>query len=185
MSQNKEGSFRIVAIFMLITMLIAFNWENWTWMSKGIHSALDPTLGAILNWNMTFGMIIIIFLLSVIMTIVQKYTTNQKELKEIKKIQKELQKKANENKHDPQKSMEIQKEMMSLFPKQMKLGMRTIVYTGIPFVLLFRWFTDYFMIIEEAMGAPIRFFGIFSWFWLYLIGTMIFSSIIKKKFDIV
>lgn len=185
MAQNKEGSFRLVAIFMLITMLIAFNWDNWTWMSKGIHAALDPTIGYLLNWNLTLGMIIVVFLLSIIMSIVQKYTTNQKELREIKKLQKELQQKAKDNKHDPQKSMEYQKELMSLMPKQMKLGMRTIVYTGIPFVLLFRWFTDYFLLIEEMTGAPVRFLGVFSWFWFYLITTMIFSSIIKKKFDIV
>lgn len=185
MGKNKEGSFRLVAIFMLITMIIAFNWENWTWMSGAIHSALNPTIGALLDWNMTWGMLITVFILSSLMTLVQKYTTNQKELKELKKTQKELQKKAKEHRDNPEKSMQFQKEMMSLMPKQMKLGMRTIVYTGIPFVLLFRWFTDYFVAIEEATGAPVRFFGILSWFWFYLITTMVFSSIIKKKFDIV
>ena len=114
------------------------------------------------------------------MTFVQKYTTDQKELKSIKKLQKELQKKQKEHKEDPKKSMEIQKEMMSLMPKQMKLGMRTIVYTGIPFVLFFRWFHDFF----TSVGDP-KFFGFIGWFWFYMIFTMIFSSILKKKFDIV
>lgn len=185
MSKSKEGSFRIIAIFMLITMLIAFNWDKWAWMKDGIHAVFNPTIGALLNWNLTFGMLIVVLILSVLMSLVQKYTTNQKELKELKKLQKDLQKKANAHKHDPKKSMEYQKEMMALMPKQMKLGMRTIVYTGIPFVLLFRWFTDYFMVLEESTGVPVRFFGFLSWFWFYLIWSMVFSSIIKKKMDIV
>ncbi len=185
MTKNKEGSFRIIAIVFFVTMLIAFNWEKWDWLRKIIHTILDPTLGGLLNWNLTIGMIIITLILSVITTVLQKYTTNQKELRKIKKLQKELQDKSKENRNDPKKSMEIQKEMMELMPKQMKLGMRTIVYTGIPFVLLFRWFYDFFDILEVSTGAPVRFFGFLSWFWFYLIFTMVFSSILKKKFDVV
>ena len=185
MAKNNEGSFRIIAVFFFITMLIAFNWHKWTWLRNGIHAALDPTLGALLNWDLTIGMILVVFLISVIVVVLQKYTTNQDELRKIKKLQKELQAKQKENKHDQKKSMEIQKEMMGLMPKQMKLGMRTIVYTGIPFVLLFRWFYDFFEALEASTGAPVRFFGFLSWFWFYLIFTMIFSSILKKKFNVV
>jgi len=154
-------------------------------MKDGINSVLNPTIGALLNWNITIGMMITVFLVSAIMTVLQKYTTNQKELKEIKKTQKELQKKMKEFKEHPEKMMSLQKEQMSLMPKQMKLGMRTIIYTGIPFVLLFRWLHDYFDVIENSTGAPVRFFGFLSWFMFYLIGSVIFSSILKKKFDIV
>lgn len=181
MTKAKEGSFRVIAIFMVITMLIAFNWDKWTWIKDSIHTVLDPTIGAVLNWNLDWGMLLIVFLLSVIMTFVQKYTTDQKEMKKIKKEQKELQKKAKELKDDPEKAMAVQKELMPLTMKQMKLGMRTIVYTGIPFVLLFRWFSDYFLALPEGT----KIFGFFSWFWFYLLVTLIFSSILKKKFDIV
>ena len=185
MTKNREGSFRIIVVFFFITMLIALKWDKWDWLRDGIHSALDPSLGSLLNWNLAIGMIIITFVMSIIVTILQKYTTNQEELKKIKKLQKELQAKQKEHKSDPKKSMEIQKEMMGLMPKQMKLGMRTIVYTGIPFVLLFRWFYDFFEALEASTGAPVRFFGFLSWFWFYLIFTMLFSSILKKKFDVV
>lgn len=180
MVKSKEGNFRVVAIFMLIAMLIAFNWDKWKWLSGPVHQALDPTLGALLNWHMEIGMIIILFVLAVIMTVVQKYSTNQEELKKLRKIQKELNKKSKEHKDDPKKAMEIQKEMMALMPKQFKLTMRTVVYTTIPFILFFRWFNDYFL----AIGSP-KFFGFIGWFWFYLIFFMIFSSILKKKFDVV
>ncbi|NCN86376.1 DUF106 domain-containing protein [archaeon] len=185
MTQNKDGSFRLIFIFMIVTMIIAFNWDKWTWMKDGIHFALNPTLGALLNWNLTIGMLICVLLISIITTVLQKYTTDQTELKRIKKLQKELQKKANELKHDPKKAMEVQKELMPLSMKQMKLGMRTIVYTGIPFVLLFRWFNDYFLELAATTGETVKFFGFLSWFWFYLIFTLVFSSILKKKFDVV
>lgn len=179
MTENKEGSFRLIFVFMLITMVIAFNWDKWAWLKNGIHAALDPSAGALLNWNLTIGMFILVLILSIVTTILQKYTTNQEELKKIQKEQKEIQKQMQEFKNHPEKVMHLQKQQMSLMPKQMKLGMRAIIYTGIPFVLLFRWFQDYFTL----MGNP-KFFGFLSWFWFYLIFTLIFSSIIKKKFDI-
>lgn len=180
MTKNKDGSFRVIVVFFLLIMLIGLNWNKWTWLSGSIHAAFDPTLGALLNWNLEFGMLIILFVLAVIMTFVQKYTTNQEELKEIRRTQKELQAEAKKHQNDPKKSMEIQKELMSLMPKQMKLGMRTIVYTGIPFILFFRWFNDYF----TSIGSP-KFFGFIGWFVFYLVFFMLFSTILKKKFDVV
>ena len=84
MTKNKDGSFRVIGIVFLITIIIAFNWNNWVWLKNSIHSAFDPTLGALLNWHLEIGMILILFVLSIIMTIVQKYTTNQEELKKIR-----------------------------------------------------------------------------------------------------
>jgi uncharacterized membrane protein (DUF106 family) len=185
MAKNKEGSFRMVMIFMVLTMLIAFNWDKWIWMKNGIHSVLDPTVGALLNWELTLGMLITVLIISFLTTLVQKYTTDQDELRKIKKEQKEIQKQMKEFKKHPEKMMHLQKKQMSLMPKQMKLSMRTIVYTGIPFVLLFRWFSDYFLILSEVTGEPARFFGVLGWFMFYLIGTLVFSSILKKYMKVV
>jgi uncharacterized membrane protein (DUF106 family) len=55
--------------------------------------------------------------------------------------------------------------------------MRPLLYTAIPFVLFFRWFADYF---SNPFFAAFRFFGFLSWFWFYLIGSIIFSSIFRK-----
>ncbi len=178
MRKNKEGSFRIIAIVFFLTMLIAINWEKWTWMKNGIHSILDPTLGAMLNWNLAIGMTIAVFLISLIITLVQKYTTDQEELKRLKKEQKEIQKKMKEFKDNPKKMSEIQKENWPLMIKQFKLGLGTIIYTGIPFVLLFRWFYDFFALIGSTKVLGMH------WFLFYFIATLIFSSILKKKLDV-
>lgn len=180
---NKQGSFRTIIIVMIATMVIAFNWENWNWLKNSIHAVLDPTAGALLNWNLTIGMLFIVLLISFLTTIIQKYTTDQKALKELKDEQKKLQEEMKKHKTEPKKMQELQKKQMEMMPKTMKLSMRSIIYTGVPFVLFFRWFDDFFKALEAADG-PVRFLGFLSWFWFYLIVTMIFSSIIRKKLKI-
>jgi len=96
-------------------------------------------------------------------------------LKELKKEQKSLQEEINKNRGNPEKMRELSKKQLAFFPKTFKLTSRSILFTGIPFILFFRWFYDTF----AALGQPL-FFGFLSWFWFYLIFTMVFSGIIRK-----
>ena len=180
MTEKGEGSFRPIIIVMIISLIIAGMWDKLPGIRKAVHFLFDPTAGALLNWELTVGMLIIVFVLTLITTLVQKYATDQKTLKEIKKKQKEIQKQMKEFKDHPEKLKDLQKKQFAMFPKQMKLSMRGIAYTGIPFILLFRWFYDYF----EIIGNP-KFFGFLGWIWFYLIAAMIFSSIMRKKLDVV
>jgi hypothetical protein len=74
---------------------------------------------------------------------------------------------------------EYNKKNMEMIPQQFKLNMGSWAYTMIPFVLFFRWFSDYFLVL----GNP-KFFGFMGWFWFYLISSIIFSSILRKKLDV-
>ena len=138
-------------------------------------------------------LIIIVIIMAAITTIVQKYATDQKTLKELKAEQKEIQKQTKEFKDHPEKMMELQKKQMAMMPKQMKLSMRSIIYTGIPFILLFRWFYDYFAPTVSIEGLKFlgfwsvhgTFLGIAGWIWFYLVTTMIFSSLLRKWWDVV
>jgi len=185
MNKEGKGSFRPVIIIMVITLVIVFLWDKIPAIGNAAHFVFDPTAGLLLNWNLTIGMIIIVLILSFLMTIIQKYTTDQKTLKELKKEQKEVRKQMKEFKTNPQKLKELQKKQMSFMPQQMKLSMRSMVYTGIPLILLFRWFNDYFAVLAEATGAPVRFFGFMGWIVLYLLFSIVFSSIMKKWMDVV
>ena len=176
----KEGSFKILLFVMFLSLVIAFYWEKATWISGPIHAILDPTLGILLNWNLTGGMFVIIILIALVTALVQKYATDQETIRELKARQKEINKKSKEFRHDPQKMMEIQKELMPISMKMMKLSMRPIVFTGIPFILTFRWFMDYF----TAIGNP-KFFGFLSWFWFYLIFVLVFGAILRKILKVV
>ena len=179
-NKKGEGSFAPLFLIMFVSLIIAGAWEKAPWIKNSIHAALDPSAGALLNWELTIGMLILICIITLITTLIQKYATDQKTLKELKNEQKDIQKKMKELKHDPEKMMQLQKEMMPLSMKQMKLGMRGIIYTGIPFILLFRWFSDYFL----NAGNP-KFFGFMTWFWFYLIGAIVIGSILRKKMDVV
>jgi uncharacterized membrane protein (DUF106 family) len=176
----KEGSFAPLILFMLFTLIIAGLWDKIPAIKNSIHYVLDPSAGALLNWNLNIGMLIVVLIITIITTVVQKYATDQKTLKELRTEQKEIQKQMKEFKNHPEKLMELQKKQFAMMPKQMKLSMRAIIYTGIPFVLFFRWFNDFFV----AMGGAKFWLGL-SWFWFYLIFALVFSSILRKWWDVV
>jgi len=178
--KKKEGSFKPMILIMLFSLLIAGLWEKVPAIKDAIHSGLDPTAGVLLNWNLHWGMFFIILIITVITTLVQKYGTDQETLKELKKEQKALQKEMKQYRSDPKKTMELQKKQMKLLPKQMKLSMRGVVYTGVPFILLIRWFHDYF----EAVGNP-QFFGFMGWIVFYLLGAVVIGSILRKWWNVV
>jgi len=176
---EKKGSFRVIVLVMFVSLIIAMAWDSLTFIKKPIHAILDPTVGALLTWNLAVGMLLLVFVISLFITILQKYTTNQTELKAIKKQQKEIQAEMKKHRGDSAKTMELNKKNMALLPQQMKLGMRSIVYTSIPLLFLSRWLYDYFALVGSN-----RILGM-NWIIFYLIGSIIFSSIIKKQMDVV
>ena len=178
-NSGKEGSMWWIFIIMLLSLIIASLWQNVSWIKEPIHFVLDPTIGRLIEWNMTWGMLIVVLIFSIITTLAQKYGTDQEQIKELKKQQKEMNKQMRELRNEPEKMLEIQKEIAPLSLRLMKLSMRPVIYTGIPFILFFRWFMDIFTV----MGNP-KFFGFLSWFWFYLIFVIIFSSVIRKVFKV-
>jgi len=178
--KKKEASFKLIVFIMLASLLIASMWDKVPAIKNSVHFILNPTAGNLLNWNLNFGMLIIVVIITLITTIIQKYATDQEALKELKKEQKEMQKEMKKYKEHPQKLMELQKKQFALMPKQMKLSMRAMIYTGIPFILFFRWFNDYF----DSVGDYKLWLGM-SWFIFYILGAMIIGTILRKKMDIV
>ena len=83
---------------------------------------------------------------------------------------------------NPEKMMELQKTAFPLTAELMKHSMRPMVYTTIPLILFFRWFMDYF---SAPALEGFKFFGFLSWFWFYLLGSIIIGSIIRKLLKVV
>lgn len=176
----KEGSFTPLIVFLFISFILAGLWDKVPIIKNSIHYVLDPTAGFLLNWNLNLGMLVIVLVITALTTLVQKYATDQKTLKELRKEQKEIQNQMKEFKNHPEKLMELQKKQFAMMPKQMKLSMRGIIYTGIPFILFFRWFNDFF----TAAGNPKFILG-FGWFWFYLITAILIGSVLRKWWDVV
>ena len=180
MNDSGKTSFRPIIIVMLISLAIAGLWNKLAFIKNAIHFILNPTAGFLIDWNMLIGMSIVILIITFITTLVQKYATDQKTLKELKIEQKAVQKQMKEFKNNPQKMKELQKHQMSFIPQQFKLSMSSMVYTGVPLILFFRWFDDYFTVLATVAGEPVRFLGFMGWFIFYLVASIVFSSIFKK-----
>jgi uncharacterized membrane protein (DUF106 family) len=177
---DKKGSFLPIIIVMIASMFIAFYWDKISFIKDSVHFALDPSVGALLKWNLVIGMLIIVFLITLLTTVIQKYATDQKALKELKEEQKLLQMEMKKYEKNPEKIAELSKKQFEFIPKTFKLTSRAVLFTGIPFILFFRWFSDIF----TAMGEP-KFFGFLSWFWFYFIFTMVFSGFLRKWMKVV
>ena len=177
---SKERSFKGIFIVMVISLLIALFWEDLNFIKGPLNYILQPTAGWLLGQHLELGLLLIVFILTLITTFVQKYATDQETMRELKKEQKALQEEMKKYKEHPEKIMELQKKHMEFIPKMMKLSMRPVIFTGIPFILLFRWFIDYF----NSIGDPL-FFGFLTWFWFYLIFAMTFNIILRKTLKVV
>jgi uncharacterized membrane protein (DUF106 family) len=128
-------------------------------------------LETIENWmiaNPRMSVILISVAVTFVMTLITKYFTDQKRMKELKELQKSCQIKLKDNKGDLKKQSEIQQEMMKCSMEMMKFSFKPMLITFIPILIFFGWFRGVYSSIE------------FSWFWWYL-GTGIVSSIALRK----
>ena len=170
-------SIKIAFLVMIFGLLFAYLYDKIAIIKSSTEAVLDPTAGFLLAFNPTIGMIVITAIVSVILTLVQKYTTDQVELRKLRSEQKLLQEEMKKYKDHPQKLLELNKKQMEFIPKTFDLTMGSLAYTALPIFLFFRWFSNYFTL------NPTEFFGFMSWFWAYLVLSVIFSMIYRKVFD--
>ena len=160
-------------IVLLISFGVAYFWDHIPIIKESVEYVLNPTLGYLLRWNVYVGFIILVALISLILTLLHKYLTDQNALKELKKEQKYLQEEMKKYKDHPEKLLEFQKKQLEFIPKTLELTIKPLIYTSIPIILLFRWFGDF---LNPVFGG--------WWILYYLIGAMIFSGIFKKVFKV-
>ena len=104
------------------------------------------------------------------MTLVSKYFTNQDRMRELKTVQKTCQIKLKENKDNVKKMAEIQKQMLECNMEMMKHSMKPLLFAFIPLILLIGWLKGVYLTTEIAS----------SWLWWY-IGSGILSSLIFRR----
>ncbi|VVB78776.1 Uncharacterised protein [uncultured archaeon] len=172
--ENKKG---LGMMWILITLglswLVFAMWEKFPVIKDTVNSALDPTLGVLLKWNFYLGFVIIIAGTSFILTLSQKYLSDQEELRELRREQKILSEEMKKYKDHPEKLLELQKKQFEFIPRTMELTMKPTLYTMVPIILFFRWFGPN---LSPVFGG--------WWILWYLVGTLIFSSIFRKVFNV-
>ncbi len=100
---------------------------------------LDPVFSPLLRLPPLVSLFILALLVSLIITLVYKYMTDQTLMKDVKLRQKEIQKKMKAVRKEPDKAMKLQKEAMELNMKYMKQSFKPTLITFLPIILIFGW----------------------------------------------
>ena len=104
-----------------------------------LDPVFNPLLLPLVNSSPIWGIVVLAFLISLIITVVYKYTTNQELMKELKGKQKAFSGRMKELKDNPTEMMKVQKEAMSVNGQYMKLSLKPTLYTMLPILLIFGW----------------------------------------------
>jgi len=142
-------------------------------LGDSITGFFSLTLGPFSSWSPAGSLLIISFILTLLTTLIYKYTTDQELMKTFKEESKKIQQEMKLLKNDPNKMMEKNKEMMEKNMKVMKQSFKPLIYTFIPFAIIFFGLRN----IYEPFGKIL--FGL-SWIWIYIISSVIFSIIMRK-----
>lgn len=100
---------------------------------------LDPIFNPLLNMNPFLAVFIVSLVLSVVITIIYKYMTDQELMKTLKDDIKVAQKEMKLFKDDPEKMLKLQKKAMEHNMKYMMQSMKPTLVTFIPIILIFGW----------------------------------------------
>jgi uncharacterized membrane protein (DUF106 family) len=103
------------------------------------ETILNPIFYPVLSLHPFWAILIISLVLSLLMTFVYKWVTNQHLMKTLKEDMKKFQKDMKDNKHDTQKVMEIQKKAMETNMQYMKHSLKPTLITFIPIIIIFGW----------------------------------------------
>jgi len=170
-------SLKTLMLVILVSMVLAGLWDKMPIIKDSVHLVLDPTAGVLLSKNVNLGIIVFAAIISFFIILLQKYTTDQDTLREIKKEQKILQEEMKKYKDHPEKLMELQKKQLEFIPKTMEITLRPMMYTSLPIILFFRWFRDYFI------AEPTKVFGM-NWLLAYILMSMVFTTVFRKVFKV-
>ncbi|MBR9690906.1 DUF106 domain-containing protein [Candidatus Woesearchaeota archaeon] len=122
----------------------------------GLFNILDPVLDAVffplLKLPPIIGLLILSVLITLIITLVYKYSTDQVLLKSIKEKQKKIQAEIKKNKDNPQKVLKLQREAMQSSSEMMKQSFRSMFYTFIPIIIIFGWVSSHFAYVPIGVG---------------------------------
>lgn len=100
---------------------------------------LDPVLSPLLRFSPFYAILIISFVVSIFVTLIYKFTTDQDKMKHMKQQMKKYQKEMKKLQSEPDKMMKVQKKAMQTNMEYMKMSMKSTIFTIIPIILIFGW----------------------------------------------
>ncbi|MBI5398950.1 DUF106 domain-containing protein [Candidatus Woesearchaeota archaeon] len=106
------------------------------------ESILNPLFSPLLALDPLYFILIMSFLVSLLITLVYKWMTDQVLMKELKDKLKEHQQKMKEHKGDTKKVLELQKSAMDLNMKYMLHSLKPTLVTFLPIIIIFGWLAN-------------------------------------------
>lgn len=125
-------------------------------------------------WNARISILILSLLVTLFITIITYYMTDRKRMKELRDKQKALRIEIKKHKDNPQKMMELNKQMIEDMPEQLKHSFKPMLITMIPIIIIFAWLRSTFALTVIAK----------TWFWWYIGSSIVFSIILRKVFGL-
>ncbi len=107
------------------------------------ENILAPIFDPLLVLPIFWVVLIMSFVITVIITLIYKYTTNQSLMKDLKDEMKALQKEMKELRNNPKQMMAVQKKAMQTNMKYMSHSLRSTLFTFIPIILIFGWMNSH------------------------------------------
>jgi uncharacterized membrane protein (DUF106 family) len=104
-----------------------------------VGNAVDVALSPLLRMPPFWAIAIVSLLLSILITVIYKFTTNQKALKSIKDETKAIQADMKTAQGDMQKMTELNQRLLKITGDQMKHTLRSYIFTFLPVILIFGW----------------------------------------------
>lgn len=145
-------------------------------IGKGINIGMGFIFGWAISISPYFAILLVTIFLTLISTLVYKYTSDQIRLKSIKEEMDNLKKRMKEAKGDMEKVSALNKQMTTLSLETMKhsiFNFKYMVITLIPLGLAFSWLRTTF--------SPMNLWGsAWGWFWIYMIFSLVISQVIRK-----
>jgi len=104
-----------------------------------MSSFLNQIFSQLIEFSPLLAVFVLSFIITLIMTLIYKYTTDQKRMKELRERLGQLQKEAKAAASDPKKMMKINSEMMTINGEYMKHSLKPMLISWIPVILIFAW----------------------------------------------
>jgi len=121
-------------------------------------------------WNARISIVVLSFFVTLFITIVTYYMTDRVRMKELKDKQKRLRKEIKQYRDNPQKMMELNKQMMEDMPEQLKHSFKPMLITMLPIIIIFDRLRSTFVLTAIAK----------TWFWWYIGSSIVFSMTLRK-----
>ncbi|HJX49957.1 MAG TPA: EMC3/TMCO1 family protein [Candidatus Nanoarchaeia archaeon] len=123
--------------------------------------------------NPKLSVIVLAFLVTLVMTLVTKFLTNQPKMRELKDKQKQCQINLKSFPLGSEDALKVQKEMMACTMELMKHSFKPILISFIPLILFFWWIRGVYSTVLSG------------WIWWYIPAGIISSIILRKILKVV